>query len=758
MKLLLQNRRILLAILGLASLLMAVGLSKLKVDFSFDSFNPPDEEEFLLYEAYRDTFGYADNTVQIAFRNEGASIFDREFLLEVDAIMEKIGALPHVDSVIRPKTIQVFERRPGAFLPTPRKIFDFEDSTGIESGRQTLLADTLLYAGLVSRDTQFFAAFAIIDPSILDSSIRDTIAAKIERILASAEIENQVSGIPLIRTQYVRRITRELFVFLGLSLVLIILILFLTYRSFWGIWVPMIAVLVSLVWCLGFMGWWGTPIDLMSELLPPIIFVVGMSDIIHLVTKYIEELKEGKDRESAMRITLSEIGMATLLTSVTTAIGFGSLLVSRMPPLKSFGMFAAAGVIFAYLISIILLPNILLRISPEKLMASRGVGNVKLIDRMLSAMGKWVKTYPWPIVSGFLVVVAISVWGMTQISFNTFLLDDISENDPIRQSLTFFEEKFYGMRPFEMGIQTRPGHEVTDLDVLQNLDKIEHFLRRETDMSPFFSPVTFVKTAHKANKFGRPNFYKLPPRQETVEEYFSSAIALGGTKVLNAFMTNDRRYARLSASMKDVGTDSFTVIRRNLADFIAHETDTTLFEYHLTGSAILNETNVDHLRFSLFSGLLVAFGLIGFLLALLFRSWKMLLVGVLVNMIPLLFTAGVMGFAGITLKASTSIIFLIAFGIAVDDTIHFLSRFRLEISEGKSVDEAIDATIQGTGKAIILTSLVLFAGFSILLVSDFGGTFSIGLFTALTLFTALLSDVLLLPVLIRWLGVGKGKV
>lgn len=737
---------------------LGYGTRQIRVDFSFDSFNPPDEEEFIRFNAFRDTFGYADNTVQVAFKNGGKSVFERDFLLRVDSVMTQIVGLNHVDSVIRPSTLAMPERVPGSFEGKLRPIFDLSSQEGVLEGKQGMEQDTLLMSVMVSRDQQYFASIAVLDPAILDSSLRDTLSVKILGILDQCGLEHVVSGIPIIRTQYVQRITSELFVFLGLSIVLIITILFLTYRSFWGVWVPLLGVLMALVWSMGFMGWIGTPVDLMSELLPPIIFVVGMSDIIHMVTKYVAELKKGLEKHEAMRITLKEIGMATLLTSVTTAIGFASLLVSRMPPLKSFGIYAAASVLFAYIIAIILIPTVLLSLNPDRLTKTRGVGNLHVLDHLLRGAHRLIRQRPRAIGLGFVVLSTVSVIGMSQISFNTYLLDDISKNDPIQQSLTFFEQEFYGMRPFEIEVMAKDTHTVTDLPVLQAMDQIQAYLRKETRISPFFSPVTVVKAANRTAHYSRQKYWKLPDSQDEVDEYVGLISAFGGDQALRQVVSKDGKLARMSARMTDVGTDSFGILRLKLDDFIAAHCDTSYFDYHLTGSAILNETNVTHLRTSLFSGLILAFVLIGALMGLLFKSWKMLLAGIIVNVIPLLVTAGVMGFAGITLKASTSIIFLIAFGIAVDDTIHFLSRLRLELSLGKTMEQAIDESIAGTGKAMILTSLVLFCGFIILLISDFGGTFSIGLFTALTLATALLSDLLLLPVMVRWLyGIGKHK-
>lgn len=752
MHLLLKHKRIWLALLTLVSLLMVWSFQYLKVDFSFDRFYPKDDPESQFYQDFKKTFPHNDNLVQVAFTGPDSSLFEWDFLNQVDSAFHALKAIEHVDSVLAPTQLQVYRRTSGE--PKGRPLFDLKSEKRFTNSIKRIKKDSLLrlYQGFFSPDRKYLAGILLLNPDILDAPVRDKTTKAIIQHLDETGLEYVISGIPVARTAYVAKIRNEMLVFVGFSIFLTMLILFLLYRKIWGVLVPLAGVILALVWCIGFMGATGKSLDLMIELLPPIMFVVGMADVVHLVTKYIQELQDGKSKEEAMQKTLSEIGIAILLTSITTAIGFGSMFISRMPPIKEFGIYAAAGVMFAYIISVILIPNILLKIPPEKLINQKGFGNKKIWEKYLNRLYNWGRIGSGRVMVLFGVLIAVSAFGISRISFDSYLMDDISSKDPIRTSITFFEDHFYGMRPFELQIEAKGDREVTDMAIMQEMDRIQNWVKAHLPVSPYLSPVDFVKNANRLYHSNRQEHYVLPESQDKIDEYFGFGYAYGAEKYLNTILTKDRKKARISARSKDIGTDSSGKFTMAFEKWIRDSTDLSAFDYHITGTAILTERNVQHLRESLLSGLLLAFALVALIMGLLYRSWKMLIIGILPNIIPLVFTAGVMGFMGISLKASTSIVFLISFGIAVDDTIHFLSRLRLELREGNDIETAIRNTMLGTGKALVLTTVILLTGFFLLLFSDFGGTFVVGLFTAITLVFALFSDLLLIPLLIRIAG------
>ncbi|MEM7038292.1 MAG: MMPL family transporter, partial [Bacteroidota bacterium] len=678
------------------------------------------------------------------------NIWDKEFLSKVDTLFAQFEALPAIDTVISPTRLEAYRRRGMNVSAKPLMVWD-NDSTVAES-RERLATDSILYYNFFSENREWMGGLVIVEPSVLDSSVRDSISVGIRKLTAEAGMEHVISGVPYIRTAYVEKIRGELTWFISIAVVLTLLVMFFLYRNWWGMLFPQLGVGLAMIWTLGFMGLTGKNLDMVSELLPSIIFVVGIADMIHLLTRYQQDIKSGLDREAGMRATLGEIGMAIFLTSVTTAIGFASLYVSPLPPVRSFGLVAAVGVIFAYIVSIILIPNLLMLVPAKKVKESAGFGNHPIWERKLGQLYEWVRNNGVKIAVVSVLIIGLSIVGTINISTNTYLLDDIKKDDPAWVSMRFFEDNFYGARAFEMAIVPKNGKEVTDQEIMEDVEKLQEYIRSQERISPFLSIVNYVKGANRLRRGSRDKFYRLPKSQDKIEELVGFGYLNGAEDYLDRMMNRDRTVGRLSAQMGDIGSDRIAVLWDSLSNFYNRELRTENFQYVLTGTAVITDQNVNYLREGLFTGLALAFGLIAILMGLLFRSWRMLLVGVIPNIIPLLITAGVMGFMGITLRASTSIVFLVAFGIAVDDTIHFLSRVSVELREGRGVETALRNATVGTGKALILTTVILLAGFVMLLTSDFGGTFVVGFFTALTLLVALLSDLLLVPVLIRSYG------
>lgn len=749
MNFLLKYRKLLRWLIFLGTAGFVIGISQLGISFSFEDFYPKDDEEYEYYSRYQERFSEEQNyIVYAALKSPEADIFSTDFLQTVDELFETIDTLTGIDSVLSATRIPQL-RRTGMGI-SQKPYLRFETDAELEASRRRLEKDTSIIGSFVTKDRQYVCGYIFMAPEIFDKRDRDLLNEKIDVLMAETGYEVVLSGIPYIRTKYVEKIGAELAIFVSLAMILIVTVLFLTYRNFWGVVIPVVVVLVCLIWILGLMGATGETVNLISNLLIPIMFVVGMSDVIHLTTRYLSEIKLGKPRGEAMKDTIREIGFAIFLTSLTTAIGFGSLLVSRVPPIRQFGLYAAAGVIFAYLITVVILPFALLRIKPEVFTRVPSLENQPFWNRMLGAFHQFTLRRPRQILIGSILLIGTCVWLVSQIPLNTFLIEDIGKDDPVRKSMEFFEAKGYGMRPFELGLHAKEGHKITDQDVLVEIEKMQDFLAAQSDFSPFLSPATLVAQANYLENFNRARYRRVPDNQESIDEMLSLMQINGGEQLLRSVMTEDARHARMSARSADIGTDSVDAIYAALDAYMALESDTSLLSYRPTGHAYLTERNLQYVRSSLMWGLTIAFIIIGLLMGLLFRSWKMLFISMLPNVIPLILTGGVMGLFQISLTASTSIVFVIAFGIAVDDTIHFLTRYRMERTLGKPVEEAIHATMLGTGKAMIMTSLILLGGFVILLASDFGGTFSVGLFTGLTVIFALLSDFLLLPILLRW--------
>ncbi|MEM9722362.1 MAG: MMPL family transporter [Bacteroidota bacterium] len=747
MEFILKNRRYLFIAICLLTLFMVYGLSFLRIDFSFDSFYPKEDPEYKYYEAYQELFSEEQNfVIQIAVESPHKDVFNRSFVQRIDSMFDAMEQLSGVDSMFSATNANYVRKRGLGFSQKP--YFEYDTEEALKKSQKRILKDSTLLGFLVTNDLKHLCGFIIITPELFDAPERDVLHDELVDMLDKSGFEYVITGIPVIRTRYTQKLAQELIMFVSISVVLIVLVLFLMYRNLWGIIIPVLVILSSLLWITGTMGWGGQPINLINNLLIPIIFVVGMSDVIHLITKYLDEMNGGISQEEAMKRTLDEIGLATFLTSVTTAIGFASLMVSRIPPIREFGFYASIGVLFTYVISIVILPNAIMRLPADRFLRAKSLENHPIWHRLLSWVygittrkPKWVLTISALIIASCLALT-------TQISLDTYLLEDIGRRDPIRKSMEFFEAQSAGLRPFEMAIEVEEGKNIADLAVLKEMEKIQNFLQQEGYFSPFLSPVSLFSQANSFYNGNLKRYRRLPSDQGTVDEILSFIQLNDNSNLLHKVMNQEKGIARMSARMPDVGTGKFSDLTERLDTFIASSCDTTLFSYHITGHAYLTDGNLLYLRRSLLGGLGIAFIVIGIIMGLLFKSWRMLLISMVPNIIPLIITGGIMGLMGIKLTASTAIVFVISFGIAVDDTIHFLTRYKLERNLGKSQSEAIRETILGTGKAVIITSLVLMSGFVLLLASDFGGTFNTGLFTALTIIFAMLADLFLLPIFI----------
>lgn len=755
MELLLRYRRWALVGILLLTVLFGWGISLLTINFSFDDFFPRNDPEFEFYDAYRKQFSEEQTYMAyVALKSPSEDVFNPEFLESVDTLLRQIARWEGIDSMTFAMTVPHIRRRATSFSTEPYLQYDTEEA--LTKSRDRVLKDSAMVGVLLSRDLQYLCAYLFVSPEIFDTAERDKLITRLESALEDTGYAFQISGIPQIRTAYIRKIGEELKVFLTLANILIVLVLFLMYRNIWGILIPTLAVLISLVWILGFMGITRQPINLISNLLIPIIFVVGISDVVHLMTKYLHELRTGLPPVQAMKISLKEIGFAIFLTSLTTAIGFASLAVSRVPPIRSFGLYAAIGVAFTYLVSIVILPNLVMRVPAHKLLRSKALDSGPFWTRAMLYVHQLTRKKGKAITLIFAGTIIACCFLIFRIPTDTFLLEDIGPEDPIRKEMEFFEKNAFGMRPFDLSIVAKKDYQITDREILVEMDKIQEYLSDKGQFSPFISAASFIKTANYHYHYNRERHRRIPDKQTDIDEILDLA-SIGGGDFTKQLYDASAKKGRIGSTLPDIGTEAFEQMRLGMENYIQQNCDTTLFSYRVTGHAYLTEKNLTYLRKSLLGGLAVAFVVIGLIMGLLFRSWKMLMISLVPNMVPLILTGGVMGLFDITLTASTAIVFVIAFGIAVDDTIHFLTRFRLEQRLGHSVETAIRNTLIGTGKAMLITSLVLIGGFVTLLTSDFGGTFSTGLFTGLTVLFALLADLFLLPILLRYFFSEKGE-
>lgn len=353
---------------------------------------------------------------------------------------------------------------------------------------------------------------------------------------------------------------------------------------------------------------------------------------------------------------------------------------------------------------------------------------------------------------GTIVIVVLSFAGMSRIVLNNNLLEDIVDSNSLKQDFYFFEKHFSGVRPFEMSVTLKdPARSIFDMDVLQQLNRVEELLKKEYGVGFIVSPVTVVKSINKALNGGDAENYKLPEDTAALKEVIQAIKKYKKKVELKVLISPDEHNVRITGKMHDLGSAAIRELDKKLELAMRKEIQPRLFNYKLTGGAVMIDKNNEYLVYNMLQGLFMSVLVVSLIIAFIYRSFKIVLISLIPNIIPMILVGGLMGFAGIEMKLSTSIIFSIAFGIATDDTIHLLARLKLEMDKGYSYLYAIKRTYISTGKAVVVTSLILSAGFLTLVMSDFQGTFYFGLLVSVILLVAVITELLLLPLLLLWL-------
>jgi len=732
---------LILTIIGIA------GIFRLNINFSFDRFFPDRDEDVIFFREYEKWFPQNDQILYIAVESPDSTVFDRHFLQTIKIMEAQLGMINHIDSIVSLLSIPEIKYSPTGFKT--RRLMDIRTHASIIKSRKKLMEDDFLRQAFVSRSESWLSLFISLDSKILDTGLRDVTYDSVRAILERSGYNYKISGVPGIRTEYIRKVSFELFLFVSLSVILILLFLLLIFRSWWGVLFPILGVIFPVVWLLGIMGWLDMELDLLTTLLPSLLFIVGTSDVIHLLSRYLQEIRKGRGRLHGLMITLNEMGWITFLTSFSTAVSLASLQTSALEPLRLFGLYASVGVMLAFLITFMMLPALLMLIPVQSIRMSE---TRKLIQISWNSRLGGIIDFSFrnrkKVIWLALIMVIMSIHGSSRISMDVKLLDDIGADDPIRRQLDFFEKEFTGVRNLEIAIEPKAGINVNNLPFLQTIEKLARYVEKSEECHATQSLPGFYSRANKIWHFNQKKYDVLPSDTLFIEDV--SRIADGEPALLQV-LREDKKMTRISSRMKDLGSEAMQDFTHRLKVFADTETDTALYSYRLTGTAILFEKNNAYLVSGLFTSLLLSACIIALGMGTLFQSFRMLLISFIPNLFPILILGGIMGYFGIGLKASTVIVTALSFGIAFDDTIHFLGRLKLELKKKHSNRiSLIKSTLQGCGEGLFLTTGILTAGFLILTGSDFGGTYYIGLFCCVTLISALMVDVFVLPLLIYW--------
>jgi len=713
--------------------------SRIGFVYDLEQFFPADDADLAYLHQFQKELERDDLFVLVAFTNK-PSIYNSPFLNRVHRFNLALKKNPFVAQAEGLTTLRLPVKTP--FGWSFRAAIKPDKPENFESDSVQIAANPHLIRQFVSNKHDALA-ISVKTRHRLNQEEADVFQAQLDSLCAAYGLQNQVhyGGVITTQTVFVEKIKSELLFFISLSIVLVTAVLWLLYRKFWGITIPLITVVIALLVFLGFLGVTNQDFNILSTMFPTLMLIFGMSDIIHLQSKYLDGLQHGLSRRDSIMQSLKEIGTALWLTSLTTAIGFGSLYFSATPAIKQFGVNAAIGVLIAFVVVIVFGSASLSYFEAHQLQRSN-TGTLRWRKFNL-----WLyhtnRLHPKRIFTLVVSCVLISVLSLPFISTNSYLLGDIPLGSRLRQDFQFFEQSFSGVRPFEIAIEPQANRSVFDYEVLHETLKLNQYLQEKQGIKSLYSPATLLTQLHQSESNAEPlpkDAYKL--------DMLEVRLRKAEHKLFYKLWNEEGDFGRISARIRDSGSDSLMYQTKEIKAWISKNIRTDVVQFRPTGSVLLVDKNHEYLRKNLFYSLGLAFCLVALIFAWLFKDWRMVLISIIPNVIPMLVAGATLAFTGIELKAATSVIFTVSFGIAVDDTIHFLTRYKLQRQKGDDVETALRQTFLVSGKAITITTILLMVGFISLVFSSFTGTYYVGILICVTLFSAWLADIFVIPQLI----------
>jgi predicted RND superfamily exporter protein len=765
-RIILRNRLVILIVLGLITAFMAYRVQFVSMSYQLAQMLPKSDKTYIEYESFKNTFGKDGSIVVVGIDNENLFQLDNYNAwydlthhiknISVDFKLNKKDTVMNgVEEALSVANLFALSKN------SLEKKFDFEQiikqkpKTQAELDRlRKKIYSQPFYNGYLFTDTTNTSVIAItLNATVLDSKYRIELFEKIDREVSVFEnktgIKVHKSGLPYIRANSTTKVKDEIIIFLALSIFITSFILYLFFRSFKATIYSMLVVTVGVVWSVGIQSLFGYKVTILTGLIPPLIIVIGIPNCIFLLNKYHSEYKNHGNQIKALSRVIQKIGNAIFLTNTTTALGFATFIFTKSEILIEFGILAAIDIFVVFILSILIIPIVFSFLKAPKDRHTKHLEN-KLMVKIVDFLEYLVKYQRKAVYITTIIIIGLSLYGVSLITTTGNIIDDLPKNDPIVEDLKFFEKSFNGVMPFEIVIDTKKKNGVF-ADNGKALYKIQKLQRELANYAEFSKPLSIteaIKFSYQAYKKGNPKYYILPAASELkrLKQYVNND---SRTNRFSSFIDKENQITRVSFQMADIGTQEMDLLLNEIRPKIDVIFPPQDYNVTLTGTSVVFLKGTNYLVENLLTSLILAIILIASLMSILFSSVRMVLVSLLPNLLPLLITAGLMGYFGIPIKPSTILIFSIAFGISVDDTIHFLAKYRQELKQQKwNIKEAVYLALRETGVSMIYTSIILFFGFGVFTVSSFGGTIALGILVSITLVFAMMADLILLPSLL----------
>ena len=753
-RLILRNRFILLAAIVGMTFFWATQWKYMQFTFTEANLLPDNHPENILYKNFTDTFGEEGNVIVIALQD--SLFFTSEKRNAWRSLNNSIQEFSEIDLVLSTDNLQelIKDEKNEKFILQEVPLAKAVDSAALLKFREKLFLELPFYNNLIfDSETNTIRSVVYMDPEIVNTAKRkDFIFDKFIPLITSFEeatsSDVHVSGMPYIRTLNAQNIVDEIGLFVLGATLITSLIFFLFFRSFRATFISLFVVAIGVMWAFGILGWLGYEITVLTALIPPLIIVIGVPNCIFLINKYQQEIAKHKNQAKSLQRVIIKVGNATLMTNLTTASGFATFILTNSKILKEFGVVASINIIAIFALSLLIIPITYSLMPIPKKKHLKHLKN-KSIDFFVSWMENKVRKKRVNVYVVSLIGLIVGITGIYQIKISGSLIEDMPKSADFFQDIRFFDQSFNGIVPVEIWIDSKRENGIVKPASLQRMNRLQETIEEIPELAPPLSVVNAVKFAKQAYYNGNPNYYALPTSQENSFIYPYLNNVKGNNQLITGYVDSTGQYGRITTYMKDIETERMERIEADLREAMKKIFPERRYGAEMTGKALLFLKGTKYLINNLILSLSLAILLIALFMAFLFRSFKMIIISLIPNLLPLIITAGVMGFTGIPLKPSTILVFSIAFGISVDDTIHFLAKYRQElISNGWKINKAVFASLRETGISMFYTSIVLFFGFSVFLSSNFGGTQALGGLVAVTLLMAMLANLVLLPSLL----------
>ena len=748
----------------LSTVVMGYFAVQIKLSYEYTKAIPSDNPKFIVYNEFVKKYGVDGTTVVVGLKTD--RFYTKDFFNQVDALHKTIKQNTAVAEVMSIPTAYTISKDSVETKFNAAKIFHAPyTSDSLLLADKTVFENLPFYQNLYYNpdSNSYIMAISFIADSINSVSrtkIIGSIQNELERFSQSTKTEVHISGLPFIRTIMADRIKKEMLWFLIGSLVLSAITLLLFFRSISATIMSLAVVLMGVIWSLGTMVLLGQKITLLTALIPPLIVVIGIPNCIYFLNKYHTSYRETNDKDKALVQMVGRMGVVTLFCNITAAIGFFVFALTKSPLLKEFGWVSGLNIMILFFISLFFIPPVLSYLPAPKAKHVRYLDN-QYLEKILIKIERWAFTHTKWVFGITILAILISLVGVLQIKKEAFIVDDLPKQDKLYMDLKWFEQHAGGVMPLEVLVDTKkPNGLIRSIKPLEQIEEFNTFLLEQPELGKPLGLLEGIKFAKQAFYDGDSLSYAVPTGTEMafIGPYFASAAPKEGVKptgnnpaqLLNKFIDSAKRQTRISVNMKDIGSAKLPILLQKIDSASIAIFDTAKYNVVITGSSVTFLEGSNFIVKGLGESIFWAFLLIAICMIFLFRSFPILICSLIPNIVPLFITAGIMGWTGVSLKPSTVLVFSVALGIAIDVTIRFLVNYKQELPHlNYQVHTTLVQTIKHTGISIIYTSLVLVAGFIIFCFSDFGGTKALGWLTSITLVVSTLTNLVLLPALIK---------